>query len=477
MVKGTPQGVSGACRAGTEPCRTGAVHGTGRDAAHAPHDARTPLHQIVFAGTAAGLLLFFAAVFAIWALLPAQGETDPGKAYNYEYSSAKSASVDFNTAGAAEDSMLLFGSSELATSSDTVAQVPANVFGSYDFGVNLNYVGEAFDQSLWHAIATGAYSGKTARKKVAIIVSPTWFADGGLDSDTFKSRFSYQLYRQFCANEQISEESKEYAARRLQQQGVDDMTVCAGRRKTPRDVVNDCVLGAVDDLKLRYSLGEVRSRGIERASVEGGTRGQVKGAVSSGGAASSDTMASAGAAASSEGAPSAAGGVAAGSGPVSTQEAAPLFDELREQAVSDAEAATTSNDWGIDDAFYRKNIEGRTELLRDSHADETYSDTREYDDLAFFLKVCRETGLEPMVVISPVHGEFFDLEGIDRSVRERCYERVRAICGQAGVSVAGFSSREYERYFLHDIVHFGWTGWLDVEEALVGFAREGEGNG
>ena len=39
--------------------------------------------------------------------------------------------------------------------------------------------------------------------------------------------------------------------------------------------------------------------------------------------------------------------------------------------------------------------------------------------------------------------------------------------------LADFSDREYEKYFLFDIVHFGWTGWIDVEEAVYNFAMEG----
>lgn len=97
--------------------------------------------------------------------------------------------------------------------------------------------------------------------------------------------------------------------------------------------------------------------------------------------------------------------------------------------------------------------------------------TPEYEDLAFFLQVCREAGLEPLVAISPVSGPFFDLVGIDEAVRAQCYERIRAICEAEDVPMADFSDKEYEKYFLHDIVHFGWTGWVDVEEAIYNHAR------
>ena len=51
--------------------------------------------------------------------------------------------------------------------------------------------------------------------------------------------------------------------------------------------------------------------------------------------------------------------------------------------------------------------------------------------------------------------------------------RVRAVVADhEGAKLADFSDREYERYFLYDIVHFGWTGWIDVEQSIYEFAQE-----
>jgi len=47
------------------------------------------------------------------------------------------------------------------------------------------------------------------------------------------------------------------------------------------------------------------------------------------------------------------------------------------------------------------------------------------------------------------------------------------VCDRYGCAVADFSDREYEQYFLYDIVHFGWTGWVDVEEAIYDFYTQG----
>ena len=377
--------------------------------------------RIVLPATIAGLIVFAALVVALNAVLPAQGYVGSSRNFGYACSGAKSASVEFNTTASSENSYLVFGSSELATSASRIGTVPANVFGTSDYGFDLTYIGEAYDQSLWHAIAAGAYAESAGNDKVILIISPTWFEDGGVDNDTFGLRFSYSLYSAFCSNESISEESKDYVARRLAEQGIDEATIQAARKELPQDYLNDAVLQAQDDLALRADLAELRDEGLNQAGRE---------------------------------------------------EPDMSFEELREEALAQAQAGSTNNSWGMEDAFYAENIEGRLDELKDMHADETYSDTPEYDDFTFFLKVCGEVGLEPLVVISPVQGDFFDLEGISTDVREYCYERVRSICENMDVEYADFSDREYEDYFLYDIVHFGWTGWVDVEEAIYDYVSE-----
>lgn len=374
----------------------------------------------VFGGIAAGCVLFAGTVGGISSLFPAQNQVDASLNYGYVYSGAKSSSTAFAKAGTPADAMLLFGSSELSTPAGLVPQVPAQIFGTNNYGLQLNCIGEAYDQSLWQAIAAGAYGATSAPRRMAIIVSPTWFENAGVDNDTFKLRFSYSLYRQFASNPQISDASKAYVKKRLLEQGVDEATVNAGARVNVIDSANDTLTSAVDDLKLRKELVDVRSQGIERPSGE---------AVS------------------------------------------PDFEALQAQALVDARAVSTNNDWGMDDAFYTKNLAGRIDALRGAQSDETFSNENEYGDLSMFLNVCNEVGFEPLVIISPVHGEFYDLIGTNPDDRARCYERIRSICEAHGAEMADFSDKEYDQYFLHDIVHFGWTGWLAVDERLYDYAR------
>ena len=388
--------------------------------------------RVVFISTAIGVLLFVAAFFGLEAYLPSQdvvGSDGQGYVKNYGYvaSGAKSSSPAFTMKGAPDDAMLLFGSSELSTPASIIPEVPAMVFGFGNYGVNLAYVGEAYDQSLWQSIAVGAYAERTKNKKIAIIVSPGWFEDGGLDNETFKLRFSYNLYRQFCKNPQISQANKEYVAKRLAEQGIDDTAINAGLGSTPVDWVNDFVLGAMNDLQIRKDLKDIRPLGIEEADVDGDINAETY-----------------------------------------------PFAELREEALGEAEAASTNNDWGREDSYYTENVADNYDRLKGLRADQTFSRTPEYADFSHLLQICKEAGLEPLVIISPLHGPFNDHVGISQETRQQCYDHIKAICENEGVQVADFTDREYEKYFLFDTVHFGWTGWVDVEEAIYDFVNQAQ---
>ena len=102
-------------------------------------------------------------------------------------------------------------------------------------------------------------------------------------------------------------------------------------------------------------------------------------------------------------------------------------------------------------------------------AGETLSNEREYADLQCFLDVCAACGLEPYVIIMPANGKWYDYAGLPADVREACYDRIRTMCVDAGVECLDLSPYEYEPYYLRDIMHLGWLGWIDVERGFGQF--------
>lgn len=361
-------------------------------------------------------------VAACAALLPSQDVADQGLEYGYVLSGTKSESVDFTLAAAHEDTYFLFGSSELATIPEVVPTAPDRVLREYDCGMQFMYIGDAYDQSLWMAIAAGAYAPDMPNKKCAIIVSPQWFLDGGLEPGLFKMRFSYNLYQRFCANEGISQKTKDFVASRLIEEGVDRAVVDGADPRLPQDYIDGTVFSVMNDLRLRQALGEVRLRGTPRTA------------------------------------------------PLSP----PDFTKLRQEAVDAAQRWTTTNEYGIFDDYWTAYIEQAYGARENELAGETLTRTPEYGDLSCFLDVCEEAGLDPYVIIMPVNAAWYDYAGLTSEVRGAFYERVRTMCAQRGVECLDLSVHEYERYYMRDIMHLGWLGWVDVEEGFGGFVGKGD---
>ena len=135
---------------------------------------------------------------------------------------------------------------------------------------------------------------------------------------------------------------------------------------------------------------------------------------------------------------------------------------------------STTNEWGVEDAFYTKQLAPALKSLSGARSEETYSDTPEYDDLDLFLSLCDACGIEPLIVVEPTLGPYYDYIGIGSDKRGAAYDRIRSVVAQhPAAQIADFSNKEYERYYLFDIVHFGWTGWIDAQKAIYEFANGG----
>ena len=368
-----------------------------------------------------GLLCAAGMTLSFLVFLPSQSEHDTSKDYGYIYSGAKSSSVDFVRANLRDDSLLMLGSSELSTPAKSVPQIPVEVFGKHNYGLHAMCVGEAFDQCLWDAIALGAFAdGGLPRGKVVLTVGLGQFTDGGIDASTFGERFSYTLYAGFCKNSAIPEDVRSYVRSRLQELETNETVLSAAAPSNLFDAVNGAAYGLTDSLRLQNELRRVRAKALPMAAEPAET---------------------------------------------------PDWAALREWGLEDAKRMSTNNDWGAEDHFWSEQLEPALKGLEGARASETYTQTPEYTDLDCFLQVCDACDVEPLIVISPSMGPYYDYIGISRETREAAYQRIRdVVASHERAQLADFSDREYEQYFLFDIVHFGWTGWIDVEQAVYEFA-------
>ncbi len=93
----------------------------------------------------------------------------------------------------------------------------------------------------------------------------------------------------------------------------------------------------------------------------------------------------------------------------------------------------------------------------------------ELEDFELMLEVCRQTGVEPLVVIQPVKGAAYDQTIYSREVRAAYYDMIRSACARAGVRVADFSDREYDPLFLRDYSHPSAYGSALYSRAIYDF--------
>lgn len=377
--------------------------------------------MLLLKGVVAGLVAIALVMGGVCCALPRQGDVaDQTRLYDYVYSGTKSESVDFTTTNMSDDGILTFGTSELYISSPLVNQCPQKVFGESVSGVDMTYVGEAFDQSLWQAIAAGAYASASKNRKVVLMLSPQWFFKGNGQQSKFSSKFSYQLYKGFLENDSISDDTKAYVRQRLETLGVDGTQIAAANDDTFVDAINDAAYQFSNDLRIRSKID---------ALVKGSPKNSL---VRSAGEPTGE----------------------------------PDWDALLSDAQAQGEQSCTNNDYGIHDAYWDKNSQYKSEQNQDFvHADD------EWADFQCFLKVCKEADLEPLVVILPMHGGWYDEMGVTSDIRAQFYDQARSLCDEAGVAYADFSSCEYEKYFLCDTVHPGWIGWVRIEHAVYDFVN------
>ncbi|OFK23266.1 D-alanyl-lipoteichoic acid biosynthesis protein DltD [Olsenella sp. HMSC062G07] len=343
---------------------------------------------------------------------------DDSLVYDYVVDTLKFGAIDWVVSTMSPYARLALGSSEFYVSSQLVPQVPPNVFGLSNCGVDLTYVGEAYDQCLWHAIAAGAYGNRVRNREALLFLSPQWFFKNPDANNKFSQRFSYELYRAFARNASVSRDSKRYVRRRAESFGIASTLLSAA--------ADDGVLGMLDDL----TYHQAEQLKIERGLPLFASRAFAK----------SDARLA---------------GVDTGE---------PDWAALLAQGDLDGAAACTNNPLGVNDDFWTRNGWQMFELnQRFNDADS------EYGDFSCALDVMLECGLKPLVVLQPMHGAWFDHQKVPADARRVWYDRIIHICDDHGIAYADFSPCEYERYFWSDTVHPGWRGWVRIESAIFHF--------
>ncbi len=335
-----------------------------------------------------------------------------------------------NSVGRGESVALVFGSSELNPKSAGFSH-PGNLLapGTYDVGALM--AGRAGCADLWQAIEIGAFASVAdAPRRVVLFPSIQWFMTYRRPARDFPGVYSPGAFEAFMGNGAISDELKHRVARRAAEYGAGE-PVDEGPVERVLHDVDEAASTLASDVRLAHDLA-LDGRGPhapEDASAPRPTH----------------------------------------------PDGGPDWDAVFTEADRAARDHAAGNDLGMNDAWYGKHyktwLEGANEnwKVRDGE----YFSSQEFDDFKMVLDVCRETGVEPLIVIQPVKGAAYDQTVYTREVRQRYYRMVRDAAADAGFQVADFSGHEYDRYFLRDYSHPSELGSAYYSKAIYTFMKTG----
>lgn len=319
---------------------------------------------------------------------------------------------------------ILLGSSELSQTSIDSAH-PVKFFSENNLGFSLIALGGGGFQSLWSAIEVAALDecGALADKKVALLIGDQWFMNpGGCTTEAFLNSFSDEAFAECMQNSGLTQETKDKICQRAQELGVDAQTI--------KDLSDTSLVARVNRGMLSLVQGGERREGLAEGLE-----------------------------------------LNAACGPYGTDVAEPEWKKLDERAVVEGEAACTNNRYGIYDDYFNTYVKDKPWGENyDGEPFAAWSDT-EFSDLRLFLAVCNELDIEPLLVIEPVNGVYYDFQPYTKESREKFYSQLRTVLDEAEVEYLDLSSHDYDKYYLRDVMHLGWRSWVQVDKALYKFFK------
>ncbi|MEA4921958.1 MAG: D-alanyl-lipoteichoic acid biosynthesis protein DltD [Eubacteriaceae bacterium] len=344
--------------------------------------------------------------------------------YKYASHDAVASNLDNKT-------ILTFGSSEFNHSVKTPFY-PKKVFKDQD--VTPMIMGSAFSQSLTHTIALGGLERSMKKRKVVLIVSPQWFNKEGVRPEAFALRFSESDYTAMLQNSRLSFSLRKSIADRTEKLLSKDATLKARvkkynkvylyKRGNPWDKISCRMRGLFVSEKDRLCvLTAMRSSRIKKGSEK---------AIS-------------------------------GESP---------DWKLLEGEADQYEKKRSTNQFYMRDKTFRKKILRIMKKKKDSDKGRSYGSSPEYDDLKIFLELCRERNIEPLLILPPVNGYWYDYTGFPKEGREAFYKKTAALAEEYGAKTADLSKYEYTPYFMQDAVHYSGKGWVKVNEEIYKFSKE-----
>ncbi|MEW4354795.1 D-alanyl-lipoteichoic acid biosynthesis protein DltD [Streptococcus pneumoniae] len=146
------------------------------------------------------------------------------------------------------------------------------------------------------------------------------------------------------------------------------------------------------------------------------------------------------------------------------------YQELEKVAIEEAKEHTKTNDFGIDDTFYKKRLTKKLKELKGFQKHLSYVQSPEYNDLQLVLNQFAESKINVLFVIPPVNEKWMDYTGLDKAMYQKAVTKIKYQLESQGFShIADFSKDGGKPYFMQDTIHMGWLGWLEFDKVVDPF--------
>ncbi len=364
----------------------------------------------------------------------AQQKTTYNSAVGRTYgNSKKDKGITLLQRGSNEDNLLIFGSSELGSN---VPQNPKNMFPNTELNCNVNIIGDAYVQDLLNTIKVGALSDSLKNKKIVVIVSIQWFMQwlpflgNEIDVNGYNSNFSELQFYRLMQNPNLSSDIKKYICTRT-------FELSKGESSLERSNIfsylysknNFLSNSALTVLKPYYSIREkFLSLKDKHQGLEEMNKFQYA--------------------------------------PIQkTKQINWSEEEIEAQKMG--QAACTNNKFYIEDDYYSANIKPQLDHLKNSNSNTNLLNSNELKDYEIFLKTCQELNIRPYIIFMPTNGFYYDYTGLSAEKRYDFYNFLESKTDEYGFDYLDMRDKEYEPYFLKDIMHLGWKGWLYVDKKIT----------
>ena len=348
----------------------------------------------------------------------------------YSTSYEKYKSKDIITKNITSNTLVLLGSSEL-TATINERYHPNKIFNYEDF--NIMQIGTGYSQNIVQASTLGSIEGAMKNKKVAIVESVQWFAKGGLQNDAFLNKASQEHIYNTMINDKISKKTKEKLINRVIELTSNSKAQNDIYRKYKQyfienkgSFIGEKMLALDNDI---YSFKNKIQFYVNKDKINYPFSGKNT----------------------------------------------PNYDwnSLTNDFVEEVKKTTNNNEYAVDNKYYNTYLAKNYSTFRDSNKGISYLESPEYIDYEIFLDVAKELGMKVEVIIFPVNGKWNDYTGVSKEMREQAYRNIEEMAKKYdNVKVLNYGNREYDDYFLFDVMHVGVKGWMEVERELYKFAKQ-----